>query len=436
MGKPVSHYQLVMPIGVLLVENYYYNDRCDVMFIDWQEIESVGKTARGKDKKVYLDHLPKGGKCIPKNKINWKESKGMSFYTLYDEKEYEIIIEDYLCSTGYLILNVKNNHKCDFKIHSSNVPSAKFNTLINNVFGNPNIKNRDLIIKTIGEDKAKTLLPTSNKKIEVCCPTCPSKQSIWIRDLTKKEFRCMSCSDGFSYPEKLTKNILDKLGISYTTQYKFLNSNHRYDFYLCDYNVIIETHGSQHYEEKGRKGARTLKEEQENDRYKRELAIANGIKTDNYHEVDCRISTLDYCRKGLVEVLSKYIEVDLTEEEWKELDIRSQASNFIKVIEEFNSGVTQTSLIAKKYSLDMTTVQKYLNKGTKMGLCNYKGKEVQKKLVSIPIVATHVDTGKVIEFDSFAQAHTMFGFKYEGIKKCIEGKINSYKNYKWSLKTV
>lgn len=405
------------------------------MQINWEEIESIGKTVRGNDKKIYLKHLPKGGKFISQNKINWKESVGLSFFTLYDNREYEIIIEDYLSESGYLVVNVKGHYKANFKIHTSNVPSAKFNKLINNIYGNPSVKNRQLIIDAVGEEKAKTLLANSNKKIEVQCPICSSKQSIWIGDLTKKEFRCVGCSDGFSYPEKLTKNILDKLGISYATQYRFSESNHRYDFYLCDYNAIIETHGSQHYEEKGRKGGRTLEEEQANDRYKRELAITNGVKAEDYHEIDCRVSTLEHCRKGLITALSKYIEINLTEEEWKDLDIRSQTSNFIKVIEEFNLGITQTSLIAKKYKLDMTTVQKYLNKGTKMGLCSYDGKEMQKHNHSVPLVAIHVDTGEVIEFDSYLQAKKLHNFRSDSIRSCIAGKRDTYKNYKWSLKT-
>ena len=48
-------------------------------------------------------------------------------------------------------------------------------------------------------------------------------------------------------------------------------------FYLPKYNCIIETHGLQHYEESSMT-SRSLQEEIDNDLFKQEMALKNGIK--------------------------------------------------------------------------------------------------------------------------------------------------------------
>ena len=52
-----------------------------------------------------------------------------------------------------------------------------------------------------------------------------------------------------------------------------------------------------------------LKEEQENDKYKRKLAINNGILEENYHELDCRYSHWSGCRPNIEKALSKYTDI-------------------------------------------------------------------------------------------------------------------------------
>ena len=38
-------------------------------------------------RKVFLDELPRGGKCVNKNSINWKESIGYKVKFVYDNIE-------------------------------------------------------------------------------------------------------------------------------------------------------------------------------------------------------------------------------------------------------------------------------------------------------------------------------------------------------------
>lgn len=55
--------------------------------------------------------------------------------------------------------------------------------------------------------------------------------------------------------------------IKYTQQLR-LKNNRKYDIYIDKYNLIVEVHGVQHYEDSRKFTKRTLEEEQENDRKK------------------------------------------------------------------------------------------------------------------------------------------------------------------------
>lgn len=83
----------------------------------------------------------------------------------------------------------------------------------------------------------------------------------------------------------------------------------RYDFYLPDHNIIIETHGEQHYDDKFISyGGRTLKEEQENDKYKEQIARDNGVK--HYIVIGCRYSDNKWIKENILKSdLSKSISI-------------------------------------------------------------------------------------------------------------------------------
>ena len=225
----------------------------------------------------------------------------------------------------------------------------------------------------------------SGKKVELRCPNCGHIKSMVIGVLAYRSFPCPLCSDGYSFPEKLIASVLTKLNIEFTKQMSYDNGEHKYDFYLQRYNAILEAHGLQHYGNgfKGL-GGRTLEEEQRNDRYKRELAISNGIPNENYHEVDCRYSTLEWCRPNIEKALSNYVNMSiLTEEDWKQADIQAQKSLKIEVCKywkdnkDTNSNLTPQQ-VADVFGIDNATVWRYLKWGDENGLCNYESGEELK----------------------------------------------------------
>lgn len=127
-----------------------------------------------------------------------------------------------------------------------------------------------------------------NRKSYLCkCLECNNIYEIREDNLINNKHGCKKCSKGVSYGEKVMMKILDTLNISYiydkTTEW---SNNKRYDFYIPEYSLIIEIHGLQHYKEITGLKYRTLQEEKENDRIKKELAKNNNIT--HYVEIDYR----------------------------------------------------------------------------------------------------------------------------------------------------
>ena len=124
-------------------------------------------------------------------------------------------------------------------------------------------------------------------------------------------------SDGISIPEKFMWNVLKELNIEFKTQLNKKDfdwcQNYKYDFYIPSLNMVVETHGEQHYEESVWGSSRTLEEEQLNDRLKKELALNNNIK--NYVVIDCRKSELDWLKENVIKELDNYF--DLSNIDWR-----------------------------------------------------------------------------------------------------------------------
>ena len=93
---------------------------------------------------------------------------------------------------------------------------------------------------------------------------------------------CQDCSTTISNLEYKVKCYLDDNGVKYEMQKRFPKCKKKrclpFDFYLTDYNYVIEVNGKQHYyDEHDMFTSRTLEEQQEYDRYKKQFCIDNNI---------------------------------------------------------------------------------------------------------------------------------------------------------------
>ena len=128
---------------------------------------------------------------------------------------------------------------------------------------------------------SKKYFKFSKEKVDMRCPDCGrNHKNIRIGNVYKNKKLSCPCNDGWSYPNKFMYSLLEQLEIDFEIEKVFDWSNKRkYDDYI-EYNglkIITEQHGQQHYHKQFNKNSRTLEEEKENDKYKYQLAIENGI---------------------------------------------------------------------------------------------------------------------------------------------------------------
>lgn len=139
--------------------------------------------------------------------------------------------------------------------------------------------------------KPEEYVPYSNKKVWWVCRECGNN---WIASITNrnKGRGCLKCA--YSKGEKVIHNILIRNNIEYISQKEYDglvgigNRKLSYDFYLPDYNLLIEYQGEQHekpidFYGKGKKMAeKQFITQQEHDRRKRDYAKVNNI---NFFEI-------------------------------------------------------------------------------------------------------------------------------------------------------
>ncbi|XVK95956.1 hypothetical protein AABC03_01005 [Staphylococcus nepalensis] len=99
------------------------------------------------------------------------------------------------------------------------------------------------------EESAKEYTKFSRRKIECICPNCKYEKKMPVNNLVSQGFFCHVCSSSIPYPERIMIALLHENEIVYKYQKVFNGLElKRFDFYLPDYNAVIETHGKQHYE--------------------------------------------------------------------------------------------------------------------------------------------------------------------------------------------
>lgn len=195
-----------------------------------------------------------------------------------------------------------------------------------------------------------------------------------INNLSGHGFSCNFCSDGLSYPNKFMYRLLNQLKIEFIPEHVFSwCTNKLYDIYIPSLNIIIENHGKQHYIRTSFEtiGGRTLKEEQENDLYKYNIAIKNGIQY--YITIDCRESDLEYIRNSIMSSnlpsLLKFSDKNIDWNLCHEYALNPIIKDVCKYWENNNKNITCTK---EHFKLDIHTVMQYLEKGSKVGFCSYK----------------------------------------------------------------
>lgn len=228
----------------------------------------------------------------------------------------------------------------------------------------------------MAEEQMKEIMPMSHKNIDIKCPNCGNIKLITPMQLFKTGLSCSKCSDGISYPEKFMISLLDQLHFKYQLQYSpNWADDKKYDFYIPNYNCIVETHGGQHY--KDQKRGRSLKEEQENDLLKENVARLNGII--KYIVLDCRESVEEWIKNSIMNSdipnLLHFTDNDIN---WSKCNIDALSSKVKYAAVLWSNGLS-IGKIAKNINVNACTVTRWLKKAANCGMCDYTPEKSKKR---------------------------------------------------------
>lgn len=272
----------------------------------------------------------------------------------------------------------------------------------------------------------------SGKKVDWLCPVCGCIiKNKSIEKVVKRGLSCPVCSDGISYPEKFVACVFNQLNVDFKRYNIFEWSNGKiYDFYIPSLNLIVETHGIQHYVEVkfSNKQSKSLAEEQQNDIYKEKIAKSNGIS--NYIVLDCRKSEKNFLKNSILNSEMRSI-LDLSIIDWDLCDNRAHKSYYSDILNYYNQGITNSIDIANLVGINRATVIDALHKMADNNLCNYDSKI--SSLIHIP--KSHyrkvicIETGKIYESIKSTKED---GFSPNCVSGCCSGKkVKTHKGYHW-----
>lgn len=140
------------------------------------------------------------------------------------------------------------------------------------------IKENNLKLKITSQNNVNT----RKDYLTAICPKCGNEFEFqWGNLVSNNSNICPSCSKSESKYKYIVENYLKRIGVNYIREKRFSWCRNKrelpFDFYLPDYNMIIEVHGIQHYEETYFFNV-GLQDQQNIDKYKKECCLNNGLK--------------------------------------------------------------------------------------------------------------------------------------------------------------
>ena len=206
-------------------------------------------------------------------------------------------------------------------------------------------------------EEAKIVTYKSHNKIKVKCNTCDKEKLISPAKMVEYgHMACPICSKGVSYPELFFISYNEVKKTNFLSQQVLDKSKgYRFDFVDYENKIIVETHGIQHYKDKG---IMDYKRTIESDESKRRWCKNNGY---TLIELDCRESDFEFIRKN---ISKESLLEDITEEDVPEMlsliekNMKYPVKEIVALYEEGQSA-TQ---ISKKYNVGYGTILRVLRR--------------------------------------------------------------------------
>jgi len=290
--------------------------------------------------------------------------------------------------------------------------------------------NSELAMKLANPQDGYKYGENSNASVNWICPDCNHIiKNKKISEVNSQRLSCPKCGQGKSYPERIIYCLLLELELDFELEKTFKwSENKRYDYYLHSLNTIIEVHGEQHYTDNrfNEKSSRSLEYEQQNDRYKKELALYNGII--NYLEIDARKSNFEYIVENVKKGF-KEISINIENADWEKIKRESVSSFYGNICRMHNDGVSEEDIVAIT-KLTPDKVHRYLLKSRKDRLTGYQINERKsKEIVQLGIHNEYIKTWK-----STKEAAGHYSISTKSIQCVCVGINKSANGYRWLYK--
>ncbi|WP_274307947.1 zinc-ribbon domain-containing protein [Solibacillus daqui] len=273
----------------------------------------------------------------------------------------------------------------------------------------------------------------SKHKVDWRCSNCDEHiKNKKIADVNIYGLSCSMCSGGIKYPERVMREVLKQLNVQFEHGKPFdWSENKRFDFYIPSLNMIIETHGGQHFNGGFRtQGGRNLEEEINNDAEKQILALKNNIQ--HYIVIDSRESDLDCIKMNIVNSpLTTFF--DLSTVDWMEVENVAQTSLSHQCLLLWNDGIKDIELIAVELKIHREMVRRYLKKWSEINKCDFNTSPKHKR----KIIQLSLKMKFIKEWDSISSATTYYDVtnKKHKINKCLLGFNEEAYGFKWLYKS-
>lgn len=224
----------------------------------------------------------------------------------------------------------------------------------------------DLVKFLKNPEDAKEFTPGSHRKVMCKCPDCGYKKEVIVKNLCKYGFSCPVCGDGASFPNKVLRELLNRLPIlNIEYEFRFDGSLYRYDgkFEYAGQKYLIEMDGAYHYVTNTYSNAEEVRSR---DKLKNKLAEENGYKMIRIH---CYPETMEHIKENLFNSdLNKLF--DLSSIDWIEIESIAR-SNIIKRICDYYNEHPKALYkdIGEKFGYLADTISEFISIGEKLGWC-------------------------------------------------------------------
>lgn len=209
---------------------------------------------------------------------------------------------------------------------------------------------------------------TSSSIIDMICPRCGHIRKQMISILTINGLSCPLCANTISIGERIMCSLLKSQNVEFKKEFMFPDNKKRYDFYLSEYNTIIEIHGSQHYVQTSNTWG-TVKEQQQNDEYKKQLALNQGIS--HYIVINAKVSEFNYIKESIINSeLASIISLDNVD--WIEIEDEVNQNGVVKEMCEYWESHPEATIVdlENMFHRSEKIIYDRLKIGYEMGWCH------------------------------------------------------------------